>query len=325
MKNTLRLFLVITLLALLTGCGRQTVQSDSPIIPDSTPTAEAMTVPTEPASDEVPLPTDAPIPTPEETPSTVPDQTEVPASTAVPDITEAPSTTSYPDITETPDTTAVPEFTPTPVATDEPEETVAPTPAPSATPVPDSTPTPKPDATPIVTVVPTEEPTPVPTPAPTPVPTAAPTPAPTPVPTPAPTPVPTPAPTPVPTQAPSTGHDLVKAQEVFNLVNSIRAENGLPALVWDDRLYEAAVIRSQEISVFWSHTRPDGTDCFTVSDVLHGENIASGYPDAASVVNGWMGSQGHKENILRSGFTRTAIAYYLAADGTPYWCHHFGY
>lgn len=309
MKNILRLFLVITLLALLTGCGRQTVQSDSPIIPDSTPTAEAMTVPTEPASDEVPLPTDAPIPAPEETPSTVPDQTEVPASTAVPDITEAPVTTTEP------------ELTPAPVATDAPEETITHSPAPTATPVPDSTSTPKPEATPIVTVVPTVEPTPVPTPEPTPVPTPAPTPAPTPVPTPA----PTPAPTPVPTQAPSTGHDLVKAQEVFNLVNSIRAENGLPALVWDDRLYEAAVIRSQEISVFWSHTRPDGTDCFTVSDVLHGENIASGYPDAASVVNGWMGSQGHKENILRSSFTRTAIAYYLAADGTPYWCHHFGY
>ena len=317
MKNTLRLFLVITLLALLTGCGQQTVQSGSPNIPDSMPTAEATAMPTESASEEVSLSTDAPIPTPEETPSTVPDSTDAPEATAVPDITEAPATTSDPDITETPDTTEVPESTPVPIATDEPEVTEIPTAAPTATPDPNSTSTPKPEATPIVTTVPTEAPTPVPTPEPTPVPTA--------VPTPAPTPVPTPAPTPVPTQAPSTGHDLAKAQEVFHLVNSIRAENGLPALVWDDRLYEAAVIRSQEISVYWSHTRPDGTDCFTVSDVLHGENIASGYPDAASVVNGWMGSQGHKENILRSGFTRTAIAYYLAADGTPYWCHHFGY
>jgi uncharacterized protein YkwD len=148
---------------------------------------------------------------------------------------------------------------------------------------------------------------------------------PTPEPTPVPTPVPTPEPTPVPTAAPATGYDLAKAQEVFNLVNSIRAENGVPALTWDDRLYTSAQIRAQEISIVWSHTRPDGTDCFTVSDVLHGENIAYGYADANSVVTGWMDSQGHKENILRSGFTRTAIAYYITADGTPYWCHHFGY
>lgn len=155
------------------------------------------------------------------------------------------------------------------------------------------------------------------------------TPEPTSVPTPEPTPVPTPEPTPVPTPepivAPSTSYDLNKAQEVFNLINSIRAENSVPALTWDDQLYESAKIRAQEISIVWSHTRPDGTDCFTVSDALHGENIAYGYGDANSVVNGWMSSQGHKDNILLNGFTRTAIAYYLAPDGTPYWCHHFGF
>ena len=213
-----------------------------------------------------------------------------------------------PDATDTPivssDTTSESSTDATPTVTEEP--IVTPTTAPTPEPTP----------------VPTPEPTPVPTPEPTPVPT----PEPTPVPTPEPTPVPTPEPTPVPTPEPiASGHDLTKAQEVFNLVNSIRAENGLPALTWDDKLYESAKIRAQEITVCWSHTRPDGTDCFTVSDVLHGENIAYGYPDAASVVAGWMESQGHKENILRSGFTRTAIAYYVTADGTPYWCHHFGY
>ena len=211
--------------------------------------------------------------------------------------------------------------TPIPTLTPFPESTLTPTLEPTPVPTPEPTPIPTPEPTP----VPTPEPTPVPTPEPTPVPTPEPTPIPTPVPTPVPTPAPTPEPTPVPTPAPTTSHDLTKAQDVFNLVNSIRAENSLPALTWDDRLYESAQIRSQEISVVWSHTRPDGTDCFTVSNVLHGENIAYGYADANNVVNGWMDSQGHKENILRADFTRTAIAYYLAPDGTPYWCHHFGY
>ena len=182
------------------------------------------------------------------------------------------------------------------------------------------------ETTPTTAVSVTEEPDITPTSEPTPVPTLEPTPVSTPEPTPVPTPEPTPVPTPEPTPVPAaSGYDLTKAQEVFNLVNSIRAENGLPALSWDDKLYESSQIRAQEITINWSHTRPDGTDCFTVSDVLHGENIAYGYPDATSVVAGWMDSQGHRENILREGFTRTAIAYYLTADGTPYWCHHFGY
>ena len=242
------------------------------------------------------------------------------SSPIIPDATDTPIVSS--DTTSESSTDATPTVTEEPIVT----PTTAPTPEPTPVSTPEPTPVPTPEPTPVPTPEPTPVPTPEPTPVPTPEPTPVPTPEPTPVPTPEPTPVPTPEPTPVPTPEPiASGHDLTKAQEVFNLVNSIRAENGLPALTWDDKLYESAKIRAQEITVCWSHTRPDGTDCFTVSDVLHGENIAYGYPDAASVVAGWMESQGHKENILRSGFTRTAIAYYVTADGTPYWCHHFGY
>ena len=275
-KKTIRLFLVISLIVLLTGCGKRVTQAPSPIVPDTTPTTETTT--------------------------------ETPEFTKEPADTEAPELTKEPTDTEAPELTKEPSETETPVTT-----TSAPTPEPIVTPTPIVTSTPKPEATPVVT--------PVPTPAPT----TAPTPVPTPAPTTAPTPVPTPTPTTAPTPAPAAGYDLAKAQEVFNLVNTLRAENGVPALTWDDQLYASAQIRAQEITVVWSHTRPDGTDCFTVSDALHGENIAYGYADANSVVNGWMGSQGHKENILRAGFTRTAIAYYITADGTPYWCHHFGY
>lgn len=307
-KKAFRLFLVISLLVLLTGCGKRVDQAPSPITPDTTPTTEATASPTalEAEAEETIVPSSIP----------------APDIIAEPQASEDPGDLEMPVPTLEPTTTEIPAITPRPESTKEPVATIQPE-SPSATPVATSVPTPEPTvvSTPVPTPEPTTEPTPIPTPVPTPVPTTAPTPAPTPEPT----PIPTPAPTPVPTTAPTTGHDLAKAQEVFNLVNSIRAENGLPALTWDDRLYESAKIRSQEISIVWSHTRPDGTDCFTVSDVLHGENIAYGYADADSVVNGWMGSQGHKENILRSGFTRTAIAYYIAADGTPYWCHHFGY
>lgn len=118
--------------------------------------------------------------------------------------------------------------------------------------------------------------------------------------------------------------NLEMAQQVFALVNQIRTENGVAELTWDDRLYESSKIRAEEASVNWSHTRPDGSSCFTVSDVMHGENLAKGYSTPEAVVDGWMSSQGHKDNILNASFTRTAIAYYHNGK-EALWCHHFGY
>lgn len=114
-------------------------------------------------------------------------------------------------------------------------------------------------------------------------------------------------------------HPLVSLDQATNICKLNQNE-----LVWDDHLYIAAQLRSIEISVFFSHTRPDGTDCFTVSDKVHGENIAGGYNSAKSVVDGWMNSDGHRANILNEHFTRGSIAVFENFTGT-YHCQLFGY
>jgi uncharacterized protein YkwD len=115
-----------------------------------------------------------------------------------------------------------------------------------------------------------------------------------------------------------------KEIECFNIINNCRKENGLEELVWDDKLYEYAKVRAKEASIKWSHTRPDGTSWKTMNPkVFQGENLAKGYDSAQDAVNAWMGSQGHKENILRN-FTRTAVAFYEADNGW-FWCQAFGY
>lgn len=119
-------------------------------------------------------------------------------------------------------------------------------------------------------------------------------------------------------------YDLDYAKEAFAITNSHRVENGSSELVWDEILYEAAVIRAAELYEKFSHTRPDGTMCFSVSDAIDGENIAKGYPTAKEAMAAWMSSQGHKENILDAHFTRGAIAYYEFM-GCGYWCQLFGY
>ena len=50
-----------------------------------------------------------------------------------------------------------------------------------------------------------------------------------------------------------------------------------------------------------------------------GENIAWGYTSPQSVVNGWLGSSGHKANIENPSFTSTGVGVAANANGSLYW------
>ena len=112
-------------------------------------------------------------------------------------------------------------------------------------------------------------------------------------------------------------------QGIFNLVNKYRAENGLAALTYRSDLDAVADIRAREIREYFSHTRPNGTSCFTaISEAgigyqMVGENIAYGYRNADSVMTGWMNSEGHRRNILEPDFTGMAVGEY-AVNGVKY-------
>ncbi|MBQ1192687.1 MAG: hypothetical protein IIX45_00995 [Lachnospiraceae bacterium] len=106
-------------------------------------------------------------------------------------------------------------------------------------------------------------------------------------------------------------------EEVLRLVNEIRAEAGVAPLQLDDTLCQAAGLRSIEMDYNneFSHTRPDGSSCFTVLSEFNcsyhtcGENIAAGYASPAVVVNGWKNSQGHYENMINASFTKLGVGY----------------
>ena len=88
-----------------------------------------------------------------------------------------------------------------------------------------------------------------------------------------------------------------EAREMIDLINELRLpENAwywneddatktepkdLKPLVYDYALERIAMQRAAELAVSYSHTRPDGTRCFTAYDIFcskGGENIAYGYP-----------------------------------------------
>lgn len=106
------------------------------------------------------------------------------------------------------------------------------------------------------------------------------------------------------------------ATDVLAIVNSERAAVGLPALEWDSTLAACADIRAHEIAESFSHTRPNGTSCFTAmseagySYRTAGENIAAGYRTPSEVMNGWMNSTGHRANILKENFGKLGVGVY---------------
>lgn len=66
------------------------------------------------------------------------------------------------------------------------------------------------------------------------------------------------------------------AKEIYEETNKERISVGLPALIWNDELAEAADIRAEEIIGTFSHVRPDGTKCYALGDRILEENIARG-------------------------------------------------
>ena len=113
--------------------------------------------------------------------------------------------------------------------------------------------------------------------------------------------------------------------EVLNLVNAERAKQGLGALKFRADLINAADQRAAENAVLFSHTRPDGTSYETVLPKMNawGENLAVGQRTAAEVVNSWMNSKPHRENILRSNFDAIGISCFTH-NNTIYWVQLFG-
>lgn len=115
------------------------------------------------------------------------------------------------------------------------------------------------------------------------------------------------------------------AIEASNLVNEERAKAGLDELTWDINLESVASVRAKECSEKFSHTRPSGQPWYTVnSKIQGGENLAYGFNNAEDVVEAWMNSPSHKDNILYDEFEKAAISIY-EEDGTYFWAEQFSY
>ncbi|MDP4172143.1 MAG: CAP domain-containing protein [Bacillota bacterium] len=105
------------------------------------------------------------------------------------------------------------------------------------------------------------------------------------------------------------------AQQVIDLTNVQRKQNGLPALKADTQLSGVAQKKAVEMQQknYFSHTSPtygspfDMMRDFGVTYSSAGENIAMGQRTPQEVVNAWMNSPGHRANILSKSFTNIGV------------------
>ncbi|MFV0520390.1 MAG: CAP domain-containing protein [Lachnospirales bacterium] len=120
-------------------------------------------------------------------------------------------------------------------------------------------------------------------------------------------------------------------QGVFAEVNSEREAVGLDALVLDSKITEIAQIKAEDMANngYFSHTSPtygspfEMLGEFGVSYMTAGENIAAGQVDAQDVMESWMNSKGHRENIQNSRFKNIGIGMAENSSGTKYWVQIF--
>ena len=119
---------------------------------------------------------------------------------------------------------------------------------------------------------------------------------------------------------------------MLDLTNQARARSGLTPLTYDPQLGQLAEEHSEDMLArdFFSHTSPDGV---TFGDrvnqaginAIAAENIAAGSATPEAVVEQWLGSTGHRANILNPSLTKLGVGHVFSADdpGSQQWQHYW--
>ncbi|GAA4888304.1 CAP domain-containing protein [Streptomonospora salina] len=116
------------------------------------------------------------------------------------------------------------------------------------------------------------------------------------------------------------------AREVVELADEERAAVGCDPLRTDPELTEASKAHTRDMAErdYMAHESPEGKGPAERAqeagyDSWSGENVAAGHTSAASVMEGWMDSPGHRKNILDCDNTEVGVA-----ETDTKWAQNFG-
>lgn len=108
----------------------------------------------------------------------------------------------------------------------------------------------------------------------------------------------------------------VSTQQLLILTNQQRQNSNLGALTDNSELDQAAANKAADMFAkdYWAHNAPDGATPWTFikatgyNYVYAGENLARGFNSASDVVNAWMNSPEHRQNILSPNYQNVGFA-----------------
>jgi len=108
----------------------------------------------------------------------------------------------------------------------------------------------------------------------------------------------------------------ISADDLLKITNSDRQQNGLPPLSLNNELTSAAQGKAANMfqNDYWAHFAPDGTSPWDFikgagyNYSYAGENLAKGFTSSSDIVQAWMNSPSHRENMLSNKYKDVGFA-----------------
>lgn len=108
----------------------------------------------------------------------------------------------------------------------------------------------------------------------------------------------------------------IAVQDLLNLTNQNRQKAGSGPLVLNDQLTQAAELKAQNMFAedYWSHNNHEGKMPWDFIKgagydyIYAGENLARGFTTANDVIDAWMASPSHRENMLSPNYRDVGFA-----------------
>ncbi len=108
----------------------------------------------------------------------------------------------------------------------------------------------------------------------------------------------------------------IQIEDLLKDTNRERTKNGLEPLVYNEQLAQAAKLKANHMFInnYWAHFSPKGDTPWTFIKQsgyeyeYAGENLAKNFLYSQNVVDAWMKSPTHRENILRPEFAEVGFA-----------------
>lgn len=108
----------------------------------------------------------------------------------------------------------------------------------------------------------------------------------------------------------------IRVEQLLDATNARRKEAGLETLTLNNSLSQAAAAKAADMFAhnYWAHNSPLGKTPwdFIISVgyryTLAGENLAKNFETSSGVVDAWMNSPTHRDNIVKSGYREVGFA-----------------